>query len=123
MPGNCSGFGVTLLLAAGVVLLLAAVLIDSPPWWAILIPLFVSVSSIGFVMGNATALAQGEVTKASGTGSALLGAGQFGLAAVVSPLVGIAGPDTAVPMAVAIPTAGAVAMLSLLVLTRRTHIS
>ncbi|MFC9356949.1 multidrug effflux MFS transporter [Rhodococcus sp. NPDC057014] len=117
------GFGVTLLLAAGVVLLVAATAIDSPPWWAILLPLFVSVSSIGFVMGNATALAQGEVTKASGTGSALLGAGQFGLAAVVSPLVGIAGPDTAVPMAVAIPSAGAVAMLSLLVLTRRTHSS
>jgi DHA1 family bicyclomycin/chloramphenicol resistance-like MFS transporter len=117
------GFGVTLLLAAGIVLLLAATLVDSPQWWVILVPLFVSVSSIGFVMGNATALAQGEVTRASGTGSALLGAGQFGLAAVVSPLVGIAGPDTAVPMAVAIPAAGAVAMTSLLVLTRRTHTS
>ncbi|WP_275887705.1 hypothetical protein [Rhodococcus jostii] len=42
---------------------------------------------------------------------------------MVSPLVGIAGPDTAVPMAVAIPAAGVVAMTSLLVLTRRTHTS
>ncbi|MDV7352438.1 multidrug effflux MFS transporter [Rhodococcus oxybenzonivorans] len=115
------GFGVTALLVGGAVLLIAATTIDAPSWWMILVPLFVSVASIGFVMGNATALAQGEVTEASGTGSALLGAGQFGLAALVSPLVGVAGPDSAVPMAVAIPLSGAVAMLALVLLTRRTH--
>ncbi|AWK73163.1 Bcr/CflA family drug resistance efflux transporter [Rhodococcus oxybenzonivorans] len=115
------GFGVTVLLVGGTVLLIAATTTDAPSWWMILVPLFVSVASLGFVMGNATALAQGEVTKASGTGSALLGAGQFGLAALVSPLVGVAGPATAVPMAVAIPLSGAIAMLALMLLTRRTH--
>ncbi|MDV7244825.1 MULTISPECIES: multidrug effflux MFS transporter [Rhodococcus] len=115
------GFGVTVLLVGGAVLLIAATTIDAPSWWMLLVPLFVSVASLGFVMGNATALAQGEVTEASGTGSALLGAGQFGLAALVSPLVGVAGPATAVPMAVAIPLSGAVAMLALVLLTRRTH--
>ncbi|WP_213577899.1 multidrug effflux MFS transporter [Rhodococcus sp. USK13] len=115
------GFGVTVLLVGGAVLLIAATTIDAPSWWMLLVPLFVSVASLGFVMGNATALAQGEVTEASGTGSALLGAGQFGLAALVSPLVGVAGPATAVPMAVAIPLSGAIAMLALVLLTRRTH--
>ncbi|MEU2000205.1 multidrug effflux MFS transporter [Rhodococcus sp. NPDC019627] len=115
------GFGVTVLLVGGAVLLIAATTIDAPSWWMILVPLFVSVASLGLVMGNATALAQGEVTEASGTGSALLGAGQFGLAALVSPLVGVAGPDSAVPMAVAIPLSGVVAMLALVLLTRRTH--
>lgn len=114
------GFGVTALLVGGAVLLIAATTIDAPSWWMILVPLFVSVASIGFVMGNATALAQ-EVTEASGTGSALLGAGQFGLTALVSPLVGVAGPDSAVPMAVAIPLSGAVAMLALVLLTRRRN--
>jgi DHA1 family bicyclomycin/chloramphenicol resistance-like MFS transporter len=111
------GFGVTVLLVGGAVLLIAATTIDAPSWWMLLVPLFVSVASLGFVMGNATALAQGEVTEASGTGSALLGAGQFGLAALVSPLVGVAGPATAVPMAVAIPLSGALAMLALVLLT------
>jgi DHA1 family bicyclomycin/chloramphenicol resistance-like MFS transporter len=111
------GFGVTVLLVGGAVLLIAATTIDAPSWWMLLVPLFVSVASLGFVMGNATALAQGEVTEASGTGSALLGAGQFGLAALVSPLVGVAGPTTAVPMAVAIPLSGAIAMLALVLLT------
>ncbi|MCJ0904822.1 multidrug effflux MFS transporter [Rhodococcus sp. ARC_M6] len=111
-------FGVGLLTLSGFALYCAAALFNSTNPAALLIPLFVSVSSIGFIMGNATALAQGEVTAAAGTGSALMGAGQFGLAAAVSPLVGIAGPDTAVPMAVAIPTFGLLAALALTLLTR-----
>ncbi len=97
-------FGVCLLLMGGAVLFCTSVVFSSTNTWLILVPLFVAISSIGFIMGNATALAQGEVTNAAGTGSALMGAGQFGLAALVSPLVGIAGEDTAVPMAIAIPT-------------------
>ncbi|KJF22111.1 Sulfonamide resistance protein [Rhodococcus sp. AD45] len=112
-------FGVSLLTISGAVLFCTAALFNSTSPAALLIPLFVSVSSIGFIMGNATALAQGEVTAAAGTGSALMGAGQFGLAAAVSPLVGIAGPDTAVPMAIAIPTFGLLAALSLALFARK----
>ncbi|NMD61664.1 multidrug effflux MFS transporter [Rhodococcus globerulus] len=112
-------FGVALLTISGAVLFCTAALFNSTSPAALLIPLFVSVSSIGFIMGNATALAQGEVTAAAGTGSALMGAGQFGLAAAVSPLVGIAGPDTAVPMAIAIPTFGLLAALSLALFARK----
>ncbi|WP_092808514.1 multidrug effflux MFS transporter [Rhodococcus globerulus] len=112
-------FGVALLTISGSVLFCTAALFNSTSPAALLIPLFVSVSSIGFIMGNATALAQGEVTAAAGTGSALMGAGQFGLAAAVSPLVGIAGPDTAVPMAIAIPTFGLLAALSLALFARK----
>jgi DHA1 family bicyclomycin/chloramphenicol resistance-like MFS transporter len=36
----------------------------------------------------------------SGSGSALLGAAQFGLAAVVSPLTGLAGPHSVIPLLV-----------------------
>ncbi|NKT61291.1 Bcr/CflA family drug resistance efflux transporter, partial [Rhodococcus hoagii] len=54
--------------------------------------------------------------EAAGTGSALMGACQFGLAAIVSPLVGIGG--TAVPMAIAIVVSGAVAMTALRTLAR-----
>ncbi|MFE4501860.1 multidrug effflux MFS transporter [Rhodococcus sp. NPDC056743] len=112
-------FGVSLLTVSGAALFCAAALFESTNPAALLIPLFVSISSIGFIMGNATALAQGEVTAAPGTGSALMGAGQFGLAAAVSPIVGIAGPDTAVPMAIAIPTFGLLAALALAMFARK----
>ncbi|QCQ93784.1 multidrug effflux MFS transporter [Rhodococcus sp. SGAir0479] len=110
-------FGVSLLVTAGLLLTLATT-IGGSHIWLVLPLMFAVVSSIGFIMGNATALAQGQVTEAAGTGSALMGACQFGLAALVSPLVGIAGPDTAVPMAVAILASGVVAMTSLKVLAR-----
>lgn len=113
-------FGVCLLLTGGAVLFCTSAVFSSTNTWLILVPLFVAISSIGFIMGNATALAQGEVTNAAGTGSALMGAGQFGLAALVSPLVGIAGEDTAVPMAIAIPTFGVLAAVALVLLTRGT---
>lgn len=57
--------------------------------------------SLGFVFSNATAMALEKAGAHAGTGSAFLGFLQFFLAAAVSPLVGIMGEDTAVPMGVA----------------------
>ncbi|MDH6680068.1 DHA1 family bicyclomycin/chloramphenicol resistance-like MFS transporter [Rhodococcus sp. LBL1] len=110
-------FGVSLLVTSGLLLTLATT-IGGSRIWLVLPLMFGVVASIGFIMGNATALAQGQVTEAAGTGSALMGACQFGLAAAVSPLVGIAGPDTAVPMAISILASGLIAMTSLKVLAR-----
>lgn len=112
--------GVTMLAGAGG-LLLVGTLAAGAQAWLILPLLWVSVTSLGLVLGNATALGQGEVPQAAGTGSALMGASQFGLAAIVSPLVGLGGEGTAVPMTVAIAVAGGLALLSLLTLTRGTH--
>ncbi|WP_137725177.1 multidrug effflux MFS transporter [Prescottella subtropica] len=114
-PRQLLTFGVGLLVSSGLLLTLATT-VGGTRIWFVLPLMFSSVTSIGFIMGNATALAQGQVTEAAGTGSALLGACQFGLAAIVTPLVGIGG--TAVPMAVAILASGAVALVSLKVLAR-----
>lgn len=116
-PRTLLHFGVGVLVVSGVLLLLR-VLFGGSELWTFLPLQFVAVASIGFIMGNATALAQGEVARAAGTGSALLGASQFGVAAVVSPLVGVGGEDTAVPMAISIVACGAVAATALLTLTR-----
>lgn len=106
-------FGVTLLLTAGVALLLEVTLGGTHT--AVVLPLlFLVTTSIGFIMGNATALSQAQVTKAAGTGSAVMGAGQFGLAALISPLVG----GSAVQMASSIVVCGAVATTALLTLGR-----
>jgi DHA1 family bicyclomycin/chloramphenicol resistance-like MFS transporter len=113
--GLVAGLGTTLvdrfppqrLLAVGVgavavlsVLLLLDVVLLGLPRWPTLVLLFLTVSALGLVFGNATTLATDEVAHAAGTGSAVMGALQFGVGAAVSPLVGLAGERTAVPMAV-----------------------
>ena len=62
--------------------------------------MFVIVSSLSFVLPNSTALALADHAKVAGTASALLGLIQFIVGAIAAPLVGVAGPDTAVPMGV-----------------------
>jgi MFS transporter, DHA1 family, multidrug resistance protein len=68
--------------------------------WALLIPMFAIVSSLAFVLPNATALALADHAGVAGTASALLGLIQFLVGALAAPFVGVAGPDTALPMGV-----------------------
>lgn len=75
--------------------------------------------SMGFIFANATTLALQETGKNAGTGSAFLGFLQFILAAAVSPLVGLAGEDSAVPMGIMMVAALGLAALAFLVLPRR----
>lgn len=62
--------------------------------------LFVLMSAMGLAMPNTNALALMRTPHAAGSASALLGTTSFLIGAVASPLVGIAGEHTAVPMAV-----------------------
>lgn len=103
------------------VLIFGIVVVTGAPIRIAVVPIFVTTSSLGFVMGNTTALALAEVRAASGAGSALLGCTQFVFGAVVSPLTGLAGEHSAGPMA-AIMCAAAVLALALFVFTgRRGH--
>ncbi len=80
--------------------LLVVVSVGGLSVWAVLAPMFVIVSSLAFVLPNATALALAEHASVAGTASALLGVMQFLVGAIAAPLVGVAGPDSAVPMGV-----------------------
>ena len=60
--------------------------------WAVLVPMFVIVSSLSFVLPNSTALALADHASVAGTASALLGVSQFLIGALVAPLVGGAAP-------------------------------
>ncbi|MCH0539059.1 Bcr/CflA family multidrug efflux MFS transporter [Streptomyces sp. MUM 203J] len=62
--------------------------------------LFVLMSAMGLTLPNTNALALMRTPHAAGSASALLGTASFMVGAVASPLVGIAGETTAVPMAV-----------------------
>lgn len=101
------GFAVVLL-----VLVLAAV-----PALLLAVPLFCMVSSLGFIMGNTTALALAQAEGATGSGSAVLGGAQFLMGAVVSPLTGLGGEFTALPLAL-VMTGSALLAATALFLTR-----
>jgi DHA1 family bicyclomycin/chloramphenicol resistance-like MFS transporter len=113
--------GVSLLVLFSTLLVIDAVW--GPAAWATLLLLWCAVTSLGLVVANATALALDEVRHVAGSGSAVLGAMQFGLAAVVAPLVGIAGDHTAIPMAIAMVTSALIAASALVLLTRQRQVS
>ncbi|WP_432155790.1 multidrug effflux MFS transporter [Streptomyces sp. bgisy153] len=62
--------------------------------------LFVLMSAMGLALPNAQTLALMRTRHSAGSASALLGTSSFLVGAVASPLVGVAGEHTAVPMAV-----------------------
>ncbi|WP_179472627.1 multidrug effflux MFS transporter [Mycolicibacterium vinylchloridicum] len=102
------GIGLVLTVAATLVLL--TLVLTGSPVWLITIPIFVAVACQGLILGNATALALSAVPRAAGAGSAGLGALQFGLGAAVSPLVGLGGEHTALPLAVVMVTVSVLAL-------------
>ncbi|MGW6443464.1 multidrug effflux MFS transporter [Lentzea sp. NPDC055074] len=107
-PRRVLAIGTSWLLGAAVVLLVLALLPISAAW--LMVPIFFAVASLGFVLGPATALALDAVPGAAGTGSAVLGAAQFGLGAAVSPLVSIGSAHSALPMAILIAVLAAIAV-------------
>jgi DHA1 family bicyclomycin/chloramphenicol resistance-like MFS transporter len=102
------------LISSATLSLLVLVLADAPVW-LIPIPIFVAVASLGLVLGNSTALALGAVPEAAGSGSAILGALQFGLAAIVSPLVSMAGENSAQPLAMVMAASGFLGLVAVAV--------
>ena len=84
----------------------------------LLVPLFCVVASQGLILPNGTALAMQSHPESAGTASALVGAIQFTLGAIVAPLVGLGGSHTALPMAL-VMAAVAVSALAVVRLTVR----
>ena len=82
------------------------------PAWLLPVPIFVAVASNGAIMGNSAALAMAEVRPVAGTGSAVLGFAQFGLGAVVAPLVGLGGESSAVVPALVMTVSSALGFLA-----------
>ena len=87
--------------------------------WTVLPLLFVVTASMGLIFGNGVGLAMAQIGQGAGTASAVLGSSQFGLAALVSPLVGLGGEVTAVPMAIVMTVCVAISVISLLAVRRR----
>ncbi|MBD0710828.1 MULTISPECIES: multidrug effflux MFS transporter [unclassified Streptomyces] len=111
------GLGVILLAAFALYLMTSGVFGDLG-----LVPiaagLFVLMSAMGLAMPNTNAQALMRTPHAAGSASALLGTTSFLVGAVASPLVGIAGEQTAVPMAVVQLSCAALALAAFLGLCR-----
>ncbi|MBA2955291.1 Bcr/CflA family efflux MFS transporter [Nocardioides sp. MAH-18] len=89
----------------GATLTFVALALTGAPTWLLPVPIFVAVTTNGGVMGNSAAAAMSTVREVAGMGSALLGCSQFALGALVSPLVGLGGEESAVVPAVVMATA------------------
>ncbi|MEU6812363.1 multidrug effflux MFS transporter [Streptomyces sp. NPDC046831] len=105
-------------LAAAVLLLMATGVLGTVGLAPVAAALFVLMSAMGVTLPNTQALALMRTRHAAGSASALLGTTQFLIGAVASPLVGIAGEHTAVPMAVVQLAAALVALTCFVALCR-----
>ncbi|MEU3945146.1 multidrug effflux MFS transporter [Streptomyces sp. NPDC029526] len=113
------GLGLTVvILAATALLLMSLGVFGEVGLGPVAVALFVLMSAMGITLPNTQALALMRTRYAAGSASALLGTASFLIGAVASPLVGIAGEDTAVPMAVVQLGAAVVALACFVTLCR-----
>ncbi len=119
-PKTLLRFGLSGMASGGIAFLLMVVIGGSGGvGLAGIVPaLVVLVASLGFILPNSTALALADHPHTAGSASALIGLLQYAIGATAAPLVGIAGEDTAVPMAIVVATAATSALLIFLLLTR-----
>ena len=96
---------------AGGMCLLGISLLQPQALWPLLLPLFVTVASLGCILPNASACAMAGQASHAGSASALLGFLQFTLAALASALVGLLHNGTAQPMALVISGCGVLAVV------------
>lgn len=108
--GICGG-------VVGSLLLLVAVL-TNVGLVGIIPAFFIVVASIGFIGPNSTALALADHPSIAGSASGLMGVLQFMIGGLVTPLVGIGGSTTALPLAIIMSTASLGAILVFSTLTR-----
>ncbi|MFE0728954.1 multidrug effflux MFS transporter [Streptomyces antibioticus] len=105
-------------LAAAALLLMSAGVFGEVGLAPVAAALFVLMSAMGVTLPNAQTLALMRVRHSAGSASALLGTSSFLFGAIASPLVGIAGERTAVPMAVVQLVAALVALAFFVVMCR-----
>ncbi|MEU6181060.1 multidrug effflux MFS transporter [Streptomyces coeruleorubidus] len=105
------GIGLAIVITAATALLLMSLgVFGEVGLTPVAVALFVLMSAMGITLPNTQALALMRTKHAAGSASALLGTSSFLIGAIASPLVGIAGEDTAVPMAVVQLAAALVAL-------------
>lgn len=80
---------------------------------AVLIPLWLFITTCGFIFPLVQVLALANHPKEAGTAASVLGALNFGLAGAISPIVGVLGIQTAIPMGSVMAITAVVSVLSI----------
>jgi len=88
---------------------------------ALAIPLFILVASQGFIFPDSTALALSLHPEVAGSASAYFGTFRLGLGALATPLVGIGGAVSGLPMAIVIAVSSAAALAVFAAVATRTR--
>src|SRR5690606_14159077 len=106
----------------------AIIVTDQLGWglWGTVIPLFFFMTACGFTFPCTQVLALDRHGSAAGTAASILGAANFGVAAIISPLVGLisAGSGiTATTMAIVMVGCSAVGILALWLIVRPRTVS
>lgn len=112
--------GLFMSISSGTLLFLAVLF--HGPLLTVVIPVFFFVSSIGVISTSSFSLAMESQGHIAGSASALLGLLPFVLGSISAPLVGIAGEETAIPMGAIIFGSALIAVLSYVLLTRKTKV-
>ncbi|WP_236553585.1 multidrug effflux MFS transporter [Rathayibacter sp. VKM Ac-2803] len=86
--------------------------------WGTLVPLWLFIASCGFSFPCVQVLGLVNHGREAGTAASLLGAVNFGTAGLLSPISGIFGADSAVPMALVMMSTAAVSILALWLIVR-----
>jgi len=99
---------------------IAIIVLDSngAGFWGTAIPLWIYILACGFSFPAVQVLALAHHGAEAGTAASLLGALNFGLAGLISPLIGLLGVGSAVPMAFVMLLAAVVAIVAMWALVR-----
>jgi MFS transporter, DHA1 family, multidrug resistance protein len=113
-------FRIGLLLAFITTAAILIVVLVHGPFVALFIEIFLFAAAIGMIGPVSFTLAMESQGHIAGSAAAVLGTLQFALGAVTSPLVGIAGENSAVPFGITIFMTSILAVISYVILVRRS---
>lgn len=109
--------GILLSLTGGIILII--VILNELPLFIMAVALFFVVSSVGMVATSAFSLGMQSQGKSAGSAAAFLGLLPYVGGAIVSPLVGIAGDQSAIPMGIIIMMCASGALVLFLLFVRK----
>jgi DHA1 family bicyclomycin/chloramphenicol resistance-like MFS transporter len=90
--------------------------------WGTLVPLWFFIAACGFTLPSVQVIALSAHGQEAGTAASLLGAANFGVAGLISPIVGVLGVGNAIPMGAVMGTTALVSIVVLWTVVRPSSV-
>jgi DHA1 family bicyclomycin/chloramphenicol resistance-like MFS transporter len=91
--------------------------------WGTLVPLWFFIAACGFTLPSVQVIALSSHGQEAGTAASLLGAANFGVAGLISPIVGVLGVGNAIPMGAVMGTTALVSIVVLWTVVRPSSVA